>query len=286
MGREFKLFDWKLNSPIIVASGPFGSNIQSINNLLESGAGAVVTKTIVWEPKGKQKGCMVYRDHLFNKEGYSSMSIGYWEDCLHRLCDKHVIANIFDANPIKLASLAKHVVENGAKMIELGVSCPTFGNDPLCFNDEYFIATCKAVRREVDVPIIAKLLLSTSKEKNRQMVLNAKNNGIDGISISDSIPAVVFDEKHKMSFGGVGGLSGPLLKNLVLKGLNDIIDIPIVKIGIGGIENANDIMEYLKMGACTVQICSILFKKGNNYIRVLLQEFEDCWKNENMELQY
>ena len=127
------------------------------------------------------------------------------------------------------------------------------------------------MRKAVDVPILVKLLLQTSYERNRDMALTVKNAGCNGVCMSDTLPSIILNSDGSRALGGSGGLSGVPLKPLVLKALYDITDIDLVVLGIGGIKNAQDVIDYLRMGATAVQMCSALIIDGIQKLQDILQ---------------
>lgn len=270
--KKIELLGMKLKHPIIVSSGPMGDNANSIKRLLEVGAAAVCTKTIAGIEQDNKK-IFCYDNMIFNKDGYSSKSLEKWYQEIKYLSDANVIPNIFSDTPEQLSKIAKYVVKNGAKVIELCLSCPTTGKEPLCYNIHKLKEMCRKVRSEVDAPIIVKLLLSTSSEFNQKMVRAVYNIGIDGIAVSDSIPAMLFDKKSKYMFDGVGGLSGNFMKPLVLKFLYDVEKINIIKIAIGGVNTGQDVLDYINGGAKAVGVCSAILHNGNSVVKKIEEEY-------------
>lgn len=168
--------------------------------------------------------------------------------------------SIFDEDPIGISKLAKLFQINGAQVIELCLSCPTFGKDPICFDIKKMKEICIEVKKNIYIPVYVKLLTTPSIQFNRRMVQCIIDCGIDGITISDTIPALLLDKNKKYMFDGAGGISGLFLKPMVLKFLDDIKDLDINIIATGGVENMNDVIEYLSMGVDYVGICSTLLK--------------------------
>ena len=280
-----RLFGWELPHPIIIASGPFSRDLKSISQLFTIGAAAVVTKTIIKYPQNRKGGCIKYDNQTFNRDGYSNNSLELWESDLENLRHKKVIASIFGDTPDELAELAKFVVARGIEVVELCLSCPTYGNDPICNNSYQLEEYCKSVRKAIDVPILAKTLLSTSRHKNREMASCIKNCGIDGISISDSFPAIILNKLDgSMHLGGIGGLSGPALKPLVLKSIYDIANIGLTIVGIGGIENSQDIIDYIHIGATAVQVCSHFIRNKISSINDLKYDLYNNMIQRNVNL--
>ncbi|GEM_PF-2055668 len=266
-----QLFHWELAHPIIVSSSPLSAHKQAINNLFSVGAAAVVTKTITPYPDARSGGCLRHGELFFNRDGYSNRSVSKWEEDLEALRGQKVIANIFAETPDELSILARQVVARGVEIIELGLSCPTAGKDPVCCYPSQLSEFCQAVRKAVDVPILVKLLLQTSAERNREMASMVKNAKCEGISLSDTLPAIILKANGSMALGGPGGLSGAALKPLVLKGLYDVADLDLVVLGIGGIKEAQDVVDYIRMGATAVQICTTLMVDGIQKLGSLVQ---------------
>ena len=226
---------------IIVSSGPFTDDLQNINKLFMQGIEIITTKTITYDSEKYLNKIFFGREYIFNKSGFSNKSLEDWLIILKKLKNRNVIVSIFDENPILLSELAVLLEKNNVKVIELCLSCPTLGYDPICFDIEKMTNLCKMVRKCVSIPIYVKLLATPSKKFNRKMVQCAIDCGIDGITISDTIPAIILDDNKKYMFGGAGGISGPFLKPIVLKFLDDIRDMDISIIATGGVENANDV---------------------------------------------
>lgn len=269
-----QLFHWNLPHPILVSSSPLSSHERVINSLFASGAAAVVTKTITPFPDRRAGGLSRYGDLLFNRDGYSKREISEWEHDLETLRGQRIIANIFAETPDELAKLAKRIVTRGVEIIELGLSCPTVGKDPVCFYPNMLNEFCRSVRQAVDVPILVKLLLQTAAERNREMALIAKKAGIDGICFSDTLPAVLLESNGAMVLRGPGGISGAALKPLALKALYDISDVGLVLVGIGGIHSGQDIIDYIRMGSTAVEVCSFLIKNGIQAMGNLVDELD------------
>lgn len=183
--------------------------------MFRAGAGGVVTKSIVAVADTRHCRCSRYGDILFNRDGYSERSPEQWEADLPQLRGQPVIANIVADTPDELAALAARVARAGAEMIELGLSCPTLDEDPICCHPDRLYAFCRAARAAVDVPVIVKLLISTSARGNREMAHIARETRMNGISLADTMPSMLLERPAAMPLlGGPGGASGPFLKPL------------------------------------------------------------------------
>ena len=122
-------------------------------------------------------------------------------------------------------------------------------------------ASVKLVKRAVKVPVIVKLS-GTFWHIAREWAVGVKESGADGIGASDAFgPALRIDIRTgQPALGGprgIGGLTGPAIMPLTLRMVLDIatsVDLPIV--GVGGVESANDVIEYIMAGATLVGVCT------------------------------
>jgi dihydroorotate dehydrogenase len=267
------LFHWQLPHPVIASSSPLTAHLRAIHHLFAIGAAAVVTKTISMQPDMRTGGCIRYGELLFNRDGYSRRTLSEWEADLETLRGQKVIANIAADTPEDVANLARRVVSKGAEIVELGLSCPSVEGGPICISPDKLGPFCRAARKAVDVPLIVKLILQTSTAGNRAMISCLKNEGINGVSISDTLPGLLLDVHGNMMLGGSGGISGSPLKPLVLKSIYDIADMNVVILGMGGISSGQDVVDYLRVGASVVQVCSFLMRNGVQAMENLVQEY-------------
>ena len=269
MKHSTTLFHWDLPHPIIVSSGPLSANATTISSAFKHGAAAVVTKTISTENKPNQGIIHCSDTETFNMEGYSSRTVSDWVSKWHELKGLPVVANFHATNADEAATLAVQLENVGAEVLELGVSCPTFGDEPICFDINILRDFCTHVRKTVKIPVIAKILISMSKNYNREMVKCICDCGMDGIALSDSLPASLFVDgsiRH-------GGLTGTFAKSLVMRTLLDIQDYDICKIAIGGVFNSQDVFDYLNCGATAVGVCTSILKGGWVQLQTLIEEY-------------
>jgi dihydroorotate dehydrogenase (NAD+) catalytic subunit len=279
-GRELhvlrtRLFHWDLANPVLIGSGPLTSCSRTMRKMLRAGAGGLVTKSIVPRADTRHCRCSRYGDVLFNRDGYSQRDIEAWEEDLGQHRGEPIIANIVADSPDELAALAVRVTRAGAEVIELGLSCPTLEEDPACCDPEKLRAFCSRVRSAVDVPLIVKLLLSTSASANREMARVARSTGMDALTIADTVPALLLDQHTAAPLlGGAGGASGAFLKPLVLKAISDIRQMGLEIIGCGGILNATDALDYLHLGCSAVQVCTFVMNQSFRAIQSLVNDLE------------
>ncbi len=256
-----------LANPVLVASGTFGyaREMQSLVDL--SRLGGIVPKTITKLPR---QGNAPWR----TVETASGMlnSIGLDNDGIDAFIQHHmpylgsletaIVVSIAGRTQDEFVEMAAQLAEvDGVDAIELNVSCPNvtggvdFGTDPtMC---ERLVAACRAGGRH---PIIAKLTPNVTSVP--QMAIAAEAGGADAISLINTCQGMAIDWRRRRPLLGnvIGGLSGPAIKPIALRAVYQAAQAaktPII--GIGGIANLDDVMEFLVAGASAVQLGTVNF---------------------------
>ena len=144
----------------------------------------------------------------------------------------------------------------GIDAIELDLSCPNNEDNIIIAKDEFLTEQTVAQVKEVSTkPIIAKL--SPNITDITKIARAAQKGGADILSLINTVSAMAIDIRTKKPVLGnkVGGLSGPAIKPIALKMVWEVaqtIDLPII--GIGGISNSEDAIEFLLAGASAVEV--------------------------------
>lgn len=259
---EVTLGRLKLANPIMVASGTFGyaREMQEIVDVPR--LGAVLPKTITAEPR---IGNAPWR--TVETSGGLLNAIGLDNDGVDAFLENHLpyLAKIGTAVVVSVAgrteddfvSLAARVgSQPGVSAIELNLSCPNVsGGIDFGTNAESCRSVVAASRAATDVPILAKLTPNVTKIAD--IAKGAADGGADAVCLINTVLGIAVDwRKRKPILGnGMGGLSGPAIKPIALRCVHQVasaVNIPIV--GIGGIANIDDVMEFLVTGASAVQI--------------------------------
>ena len=266
-----------LPNPILVASGTFGyaREMQSLVDL--SRLGGIVPKTITPLPR---KGNVPWRTietsaGLLNSIGLDNDGIDAF--VLHHLpylreLNCPAIVSIAAASQDEFVSCAEKIQQaGGASAIELNVSCPNvsggvdFGTDPdLCQS------VVGRVRSAVDLPVLAKLTPNVTRIVD--IALAAEAGGADGLSLINTLLGMSVDWRRQRPLLGnvMGGLSGPAIKPVALRCVYQVaqaVGIPLI--GIGGIANLDDVMEFLVAGATAIQIGTASFYDPTVSMRIL-----------------
>lgn len=252
----------RLANPIMVASGTFGYAREMAGLVDLSTLGAILPKTITLEPR---PGNTPWRT-VETSAGLLN-SIGLDNDGVHAFIDGHlrylktldsaIVVSIAGKSTEEFVELAQ-LIENagGADALELNISCPNvsggvdFGTDP-----EMCKRVVSSVREACELPILAKLTPNVSRIID--IAQAAADGGADAVCCVNTLLGMAIDWRNRKPLLGnvVGGLSGPAIKPVALRCVHQVaqnVDIPIV--GIGGIADINDVMEFLVAGASSVQI--------------------------------
>ena len=265
----------------MLAAGILGSTASSLNWAGRSGAGAVVTKSFGLFPnKGYANPTTVeVTGGVINAIGLSNPGVENFKDELVKL-NKSVpaIASLYGANPEEFSEIAARV-EGLVDALELNVSCPhamggcgsTIGQDPLLTAE-----IVRSVKRSVKIPVFVKLTPNVNDIV--EIALHAQDAGADALTMINSLgPGMRIDiETGKPILKNkFGGLSGPAIKPVAIRCVYDVfdsVDIPII--GVGGIRDHEDVLEFLYAGASCVQIGTSIMYEGMDIFGKILNGLE------------
>ena len=260
---KVKIGALKLNNPIMVASGTFGAEYGEffdINKL-----GAYVAKTITLNAKAGNPPPRIIDtpSGMLNSIGLENKGL---DDFIKNKLPKlkaikvPVIASIAGDDAGEFAALAVGLTKTKKiSGLEVNLSCPNVKHgkrDFLIAQDEAATGEIiETIRRKTPITIIAKL--SPNVTDISRIALAAQAAGADAVSLVNTfIGMAVNIETQKPVLGNItGGLSGPAIKPLALRMVRDVykkIKIPII--GIGGIMDYKDAVEFILCGASAVQI--------------------------------
>ncbi|MCX9011574.1 MAG: dihydroorotate dehydrogenase [Candidatus Methanoperedens sp.] len=255
----------KLKNPLMLAAGIMGTTGGSLKRIAQAGAGAVVTKSIGIEPRsGHSNPSMVEVDcGYLNAMGLPNPSYKNFQEeiDLAREGDVPVVASIFGGCSLDFSEIAGAL---DADAFELNVSCPhahgygtEIGTDPALVED-----ITHEVKEAVKVPVWVKLTPNVTDIKS--IGLAAQHGGADAVVAINTVRGMAIDIESGYPILGnrFGGLSGRAIKPVAVKCVYDLyeaLDIPVI--GVGGITDWKDAVEFIMAGAKAVQIGSAV---GNN----------------------
>ncbi|MBE0524385.1 MAG: dihydroorotate dehydrogenase [Methanosarcinales archaeon] len=263
----------KLENPIILAAGVLGTTGSSLKRMADSGAGAVVTKSIGSEPKeGHPNPTMVKLDCGFlNAMGLPNPSYKDFQDELAaaKLGGIPVIASVFGAHPDEFAEIINGL--QGADAYELNVSCPhasgygaVVGTDPVLVED-----ITRAAKKAAKAPVWVKLTPNVTDIV--EIGEAAQKGDADAVVAINTVRGMAVDIHSGYPLLGniYGGLSGKAIRPVAVKCIFDLykaLDIPII--GVGGVESWQDVVEMMMAGASAVQIGSAVHDNINIFNQI------------------
>lgn len=254
-------------NPIIAASGTFGFG-EEYNELYDvSFLGGISSKGLTLHPKDGNPGIRIYEtpSGMMNSVGLQNPGI--------KAFIEHGIDGMRKFNTVLIANMGGHSMEDyvtGAEMLskadidmlELNISCPNVKSGGMAFGLKAEVAqdVVKAVREVCQKPLIVKL--SPNAENIVEMALACEAAGADALSLVNTFQALAIDwRRRKAVFNNVyAGLSGPAIKPIALRMVHAVckqVHVPVI--GIGGIANAEDVLEFIMAGATAVQVGTMNF---------------------------
>lgn len=278
----------RLSNPILAASGTFGYGVEFAHLLDLNRLGGFVVKGLSLEPMAGAPAPRLCEtpSGMLNAVGLQNIGVrAFVAEKLPMLRQYRsaVIANVFGCTVDEYVGVIRILEEaEGVAAYELNISCPNtahggiqFGSDPQMVS-EVVSAARHAARRPLwvklspnvtDIAIIAKA---------------AEEAGADALTVANTYQAMSIDVQTRKSRLGraTGGLSGPAIKPITLRLVYETrraVKIPVI--GLGGIEKADDVLEYIIAGASAVQVGTANFSKPTACLDILDQLNLSCRSN-------
>ncbi|HPF16737.1 MAG TPA: 4Fe-4S binding protein [Thermotogota bacterium] len=262
----------ELENPLMPASGPLVSDARKILSLASQGLGALVSKTISSKAAPVPHPCIIGgKDYLINAELWSEYPPEKWVveflPQINETLQQPLIISL-GYRQDEIVSLIKRV-EPFATAFELSTHYVGTDLSPIA-------KTVKAASEATQKPVFIKLSPHiTDPAAFAQMV---KDNGGYGIVAINSVgPTYPLNLKRGQSplgsKGGLGWISGPVIKPIALsriKLITDSVDIPVI--GVGGIKNAEDVLEFICAGASAVQMLSAAMLYGKDLYSKIIED--------------
>jgi dihydroorotate dehydrogenase (NAD+) catalytic subunit len=258
----------------------------SMQRILNSGAGAVVTKSIGLEPReGYPNPTIVELEYgILNAMGLPNPGIEFIVDELKELKNSNiiVIGSIFGSNVNEFIKLAEKMQQYKVDALELNMSCPhakgyglEIGSDPKFVKD-----ITSRVKQSVDIPVLVKL--SPNLTNIIDIAKSAESGNADAIVAINTLKAMKIDLELKIPVlsNKIGGYSGMAIKPVGIRCVYEIsknVDIPVI--GVGGITTGEDAIEYFMAGASALQIGSGVYYRGIEIFKIICYEIEKWMKD-------
>ncbi len=253
----------RLKNPVMTASGTFGYAKEFESLLSLDRLGAVVVKGLSLAPsKGNPPPRIVETAcGMLNAIGLENVGVdAFISEKLPYLAklEAPVLANIYGTDIESYAELAARLdgIE-GISGIEVNISCPNVKQGGVAFGADAHTAqkVTQAVRRRYQGPLIVKL--SPNVTDVTLIARSVVDGGADAVSLINTLTGMAVDihTRRPRLANITGGLSGPAIKPVALRMVWQVaqaVDVPVI--GIGGIMNAEDALEFIIAGASAVQV--------------------------------
>ena len=252
-----------LRNPVMTASGTFGYGLEYADLVDLGQLGGIIVKGTTLQPReGNPYPRMAETPQgMLNCVGLQNKGVDYFCEHIYpqvQSLPTQVIVNVSGNSPEDYAECARRINElEHIPAIELNISCPNVKHGGMAFgtSPEGAASVVKAVRAVYDKTLIVKL--SPNVTSISDIALAAEAEGADAVSLINTLMGMAIDaEKRKRVLSiGTGGLSGPCVKPVALRMVWQVaraVHIPVI--GLGGISNAVDAVEFLLAGASAVEI--------------------------------
>ena len=281
----------KLANPTILASGILGYSAESLESIVNGGAGAVVTKSVGLKPRVGYANPTVVQVNcgLINAIGLPNPGIDEYVNEIRNMkivLTVPLIASVYGFSAEEYATVSKKAADAGADAVELNVSCPhvketgsEIGQNPKILKE-----VVKKVKAKVSKPVFVKL--SPNVASIADIAEAAAKAGADALTAINTVKAMAIDVETALPIlaNTVGGLSGPAVKSIALRCVYDVyerVKVPIV--GCGGVTNWRHAVEFFLAGASAVQIGTAVALKGSNVFKAVTRGVEAYLKRKRFE---
>ncbi len=253
----------KLKNPIMTASGTFGYGLEFQDFVALEDIGGIIVKGTTFDPRqGNDYPRMAETaSGMLNCVGLQNKGVDYF--CKHiypeiKDIDTNFIVNVSGSSPENYGECAARINElDNIPAIELNISCPNVKDGGMAFGTtrEGAASVVREVRRRYNKTLIVKL--SPNVTNIAEIARAVEDEGADSVSLINTLMGMAIDiEKRKSLLSiGTGGLSGPAVKPVALRMVHQVskaVKIPVI--GLGGICNHRDAIEFFMAGATAIEI--------------------------------
>ncbi len=268
MNTAVEIAGVKFKNPVMTASGTFGSGMEYVDFVDLNRLGAVVTKGVAnvpWPGNPVPRVTEVYGGML-NAIGLQNPGIDVFIerdlDFLKKY-DTKVIVNVCGKSVEDYLEVVERLGnEDRVDMLEINVSCPNVKEGAIAFgqNKDALFDITSRIKKVAKQPVIMKL--SPNVTSIAEMAKAAEAAGADAISLINTITGMKIDiHKRKFALANrTGGLSGPAIKPVAVRMVYEAshaVKIPVI--GMGGIANGDDAIEFIMAGATAVAVGAMNF---------------------------
>lgn len=268
----------RLKNPVLTASGTFGYGTEYAPFIdLERLGGFIVKGTTLHARQGNDSPRMVETPSgMINAVGLQNKGVDYFAEHIYPTIahlDTRIIVNVSGASPDDYAATAERLVGlDRISAVEVNISCPNVRAGGMAFGTtERGAAEVTAAVRKV-WPRHLMVKLSPNVTDIAAIAAAAEGAGADSVSLINTLLAMNIDvERRRPSLSTVtGGLSGPAVRPVAVRMVWQVarrVGIPVV--GLGGIMNSDDALQFIMAGATAVQIGTANFVDPQATVRVI-----------------
>jgi dihydropyrimidine dehydrogenase (NAD+) subunit PreA len=289
----------KSPNPFWLASGPPTNTAYQVRNAFDIGWGGAVWKTLTDDPivnvASRYGGISLNNQRLMGLNNIELITDRSLEDNLREIAEvkkkypNHaVIASVMvESKRETWHNIVKRIQDAGADGVELNFGCPhgmsergmgsAVGQVP-----DYAEMICKWVKEVARVPVLAKLTPNVTNI--REIGRAVKRGGADGISLINTINSLMgvdvetFAPKPNVGgYGSHGGYCGPAVKPIALHMVSEISSDPEIGLpisGIGGIRKWDECVEFILLGATSLQVCTAVMHRGFGVVKAMARGLE------------
>ncbi len=289
------------HNPFLLSSSPVANSAEMVARSFEAGWSGVVFKTLnsdrlpIVHPSPRMAAVDYGRKQMVAVQNVEQISDRPLKDNLTEFLylkknypDHIIISSIMGFFADEWEYLAKVSEDNGADMLELNFSCPHMcieGSGHKVGQAFHLIEQfTERVKKAVNIPVIAKMTPNITDMT--EPAIFAKNGGADAISAINTVSGIsgidlddFVPRPNVFGIGAVSGTSGPAIKPIGLHFIADMAkceEIGLPLSGIGGIETWIDALEYILLGASTIQVTTGIMHFGYRIVEDMIEGLSDC----------
>ncbi len=292
MNTKTNLAGIQMKNPVLVASGTFGYGREMDNFFDISKLGGIITKGTSLKPKAGNKSPRICEtaSGMLNSIGLQNPGVEYFaQNDLPwlRKKDLAIVVNACGSTVDEYVELCKILNTLDIDGVELNLSCPNVKQGCMAFGNTYegVKHVTSEVRKVLDKPLIVKL---TPNVTNIAEIAKAvQDAGADGVSLINTLlgMSIDIDKRRPYLANNTGGLSGPAIKPVAVRMVYQVaqaVNIPIL--GMGGIINGNDAIEFMLAGATAVAVGAGNFIDPYNSVNTVkgIEEYMEKYNIENI----
>ena len=290
MNTQINFAGIKMKNPVTVASGTFGYGREYSNFFDLSKLGGIITKGTSLTPRSGNKPSRVCEtaSGMLNSIGLQNPGVEYFAQNdlpFLRKFDTAIIVNACGSSVDEYVELCKILNTLDIDGVELNLSCPNVKEGCMAFGNTYkgVRKVTEEVRKVLDKPLIVKLTPNVTDIAS--IAKAVEDGGADGVSLINTLLAMKIDvnSKKPVLANNMGGLSGPAIKPVAVRMVYQVaqaVNIPIL--GMGGIINGEDAVEFMLAGANCISIGAGNFMNPYTSVNTVIG-IENYMKKHNIE---